>query len=333
MPERIPVYFQESHKEDVKLKSEADVKLSKLDLGELARWVNSYNAQFNWGSILGRNIVRGIHEAEAEAKRATLEESESEEQQQRISLEEITQRTREMLQQSGLSLESVHGVGTIFSSETPESVRSSELRINLSDGKRFLKYLENLNGRKLTESQKNGLETVVSTLTTQLKGEYELDNPEDTRLLELFGVASKLIVEYERLEQEGAGGMAQAVATLKRLVEFSKKGYLREHLLAEKAGLLEEIGGENFGPSKWHTDSSWETYKKYWEGALETVKILKKNPKASELLSQVQRNLEGSIRYAKNDIRTKLAEGNREYFAWWNNEAFKFLDDIRKAIG
>src|SRR3989338_1360362 len=167
-----------------------------------------------------------------------------------VSLGEIQKRNNAVLSKTGLSLESVQAAGVVMSEEGTEY--PSELRINLSDGRQFVKYLESLKGGILSPSQKTGLERVVLSLVSQLRGQYDLDNAEDERLLELFGNASKIISEYERLDAEGVRGLHTSISELQELVAVSKKGYLREYLLAEENQFLIDIGEHKFGPSEWH---------------------------------------------------------------------------------
>jgi len=312
MPERIPVDFKESSAEVVKIKNEADVQLSQLDLGELSAWLEKYNRQFNWGSMTARynaGEMRGAEETEGEEETVPVL-PEHLEKEKHISFAEITQRNKKLLAASGLTLEPVKGPFTLKSAEGDAA--SSELRINLGDGKKFARYLGTLHGAQLSDTQRTGLQAVARSLTEQMRKEYDLDNPDDERLLELFGSTSQIIVEYARLEKEGGVGLADSVSELKRLFEISKRGYLREQLLAENGDLLAEVGGHNFGPSKWHTDSSVEDYIQRWDRALDIARTIGKNPKARELLKQVVDNLIASVEYIERDIEARrTAEGKK----------------------
>ncbi len=298
--------------------------LSNVDLGELARWLDIYNRHFSLGSIAGRHLTKD--ESEEDGK------SQGSDGEQQISFAEIERRTRELLAKSGLSLERIRSGGFVASSDKEGADFPSVLRVNIGNGAKFLSYLGSLTGDKLSEEQRQGLIRVAEDLALQLAEQYDLENGEDDRALELFGNASKIISEYKRLDGEGATGCVDVVSKLKRYLEVSKKGYLREQLLVEKEGLLAEVGGRNFGPSRWHTDSAEEVYWKHWEVAKDAVSALKKNPKASELLGRVVDNLKASIDYAKRDITKKLSDGNKEYFAWWNNEAMNSLGKIREEL-
>ena len=296
----IPVAFDTGKKEGIRLKSEADARLARLDLGELSAWLEKYNSQFGWGGLLARVVIGTAHETDG--KEQTLETSE---QDQQLSFSEIQRRTRSLLEDSGLSLEPIRSGGVLMSSNLEGDDYPSQLRINLVDGKRFVHYLEVLHGSRISEHQRTGLSQVAENLTKQLKTEYELENPNDERLLELFGHASHIFDEYTRLEQEGAKGLGESTKELHRLFDIAKRGYLREELSAEKEDLLAEVGGQNFGPSKWHTDSSGDDYVKRWNRALDSARNMRSNPKALELFKKVQENLIASAEYVKEDITTK----------------------------
>src|SRR3989338_51783 len=89
------------------------------------------------------------------------------------SLGEIQKRNDAILSKTGLSLESVRAVGVVMSEEGTEY--PAELRINLSDGRQFVKYLESLKGGTLSPSQKAGLEREDLRLVSQLKGQDDLE--------------------------------------------------------------------------------------------------------------------------------------------------------------
>lgn len=298
------------------------IALSKTDLNELVSWLDTYNRQFSLGALGAKAIMAGWREEDGEGADSAVE--------QRVSSAEIELRTRVLLEKSGLILEPIHSGGFILSSDK-ETGFPSKLRINLGDGKQFLRYLASLEGNKLSENQRGSLVRVAEDLTAQLTTQYDLENAEDGRLLELFGNANKIISEYERMDSEGAEDLSVAVSELRQCLDLSKKGYLREDLLVRKEGLLAEVGGRNFGPSQWHIDSDKDSYWKRWEDAIETVRVIEKNPKAYELLAQVKENLRASIDYAKRDIATKVETG-KAGFDWWNNEAFQFLDNIREQL-
>ncbi|MDO8483083.1 MAG: hypothetical protein Q7S86_04685 [bacterium] len=305
--------------------SAEEVTLSKLNLGELSLWLNTYNRQFSLGALAGRATIGRDDQAESTVLDSSARE-------QRLSFSEIERRTKDLLTQSGLALEAVKGGGVVLSSNLNAPDYPMELRVNLSDGKRFARYLEVLRGNTLEDGQRTGLIDVAGSITTQLKTHYQLENSEDDRLLELFGNASHIIGEYERLETEGSLGLSDSIKELKRLVDVARKGYLREELLVEQEGLLAEVGGRNFGPSRWHVDTSEALYKDYWSRALATVHSLEKNPKASSLLTRVKENLKASMDYAKRDITERLKDESKSSFEWWNNQAFQFLDTVREEI-
>lgn len=308
----IPVSFYEGERKEIKI---ADAELRRTDLGEVAGWLDIYNKQFHLGTLAAKTMMRGWKDDSS-----TLEGTETEKE---VSFDEIRKRNQIVLSRTGLSLEAVRAIGVIMSEEGTEF--PSELRINLSDGKQFVKYLESLKGDSLSQSQTIGLERTASNLIAQLRGQYDLANHEDERLLELFGNASRIIAEYERLNTEGGTGLGTCISELKNLVATAKQGYLREHLLAEDEQLLAEIGGRNFGPSKWHTDSSEEGYIKRWSKALETLSEIARNLKAKGLHEQARGNLLASLEYAEKDMVGRKSR-------LLNNKVSKFIEATKKRL-
>lgn len=309
----IPVSFDSGERKEIKI---INAELQKTDLGEVAGWLDIYNKQFHLGTLAAKTVMRGWKD---ESVTADLETEAA----KRVSFDEIQKRNQAVLSRVGLSLEPVRAIGVVMSDEGTEY--PSELRINLSDGKQFMSYLNSLKGDSLSPSQKIGLKRTAGSLLAQLKVEYDLANPEDERLLELFGSASKIIAEYERLDMEGGKGLGDCITELKNLVAIAKQGYLREHLLAQKGRLLAEIGGRNFGPSKWHTDSTEEGYIKMWNKALETLSEIAKNPKAKGLYEQACGNLLASLEYAEKDMIDRKS-------SLLNNKISSFLKAVKKKL-
>lgn len=288
----IPVEFDEGERREIKI---TDAELRRTDLGGVAGWLAIYNRQFHLGTLAAKTMMRGMKD-ESSASVETETEKEKE-----LSFDEIQRRNQVVLSRTGLSLEPVRAIGVIMSQEGTEF--PSELRINLSDGTQFVKYLESLKGGSLSPSQTLGLERTADSLTAQLKGQYDLSNSDDERLLELFGHASKIISEYERLDKEGGKGLGNCIAELRDLVAISKQGYLREHLRVVHERLLAEIGGKNFGPSQWHTDITEEGYINRWNKALTTLSEIAQNPKAEGFAERVRGHLLASLLYAEKDMK------------------------------
>lgn len=292
--QEIPVEFDEGERREIKI---TDAELRKTDLGEVAGWLNIYNRQFHFGTLAAKTVMRGWKDE------SSISDGGETEKEKELSFDEIQRRNQVVLSRTGLSLEPVRAIGVIMSQEGTEF--PSELRINLSDGRQFVRYLESLKGDSLSQSQTFGLERTADSLTAQLKGQYDLANADDERLLELFGHASRIISEYERLDKERGKGLGHCIAELRELVSISKQGYLREHLRVVQEQLLVEIGGKHFGPSRWHTDITEEGYIKRWNKALTTLSEIAQNPKAKEFAERVRGHLLASLEYAEKDMKKR----------------------------
>lgn len=269
--------------------------LSTVDLGRLKEDLARFNTQFSsmrrMAEMLGRHISgeNAVMDAQTQAK------------EQRFSLEELVSKNGEVLARTGLSLEPVNGSTTLYTKEG-EILPSSEMGLNLADRDRFLAYLEALQPETLTDSQALGLETVAETLTKQLTTQYNLDNPADDRMIELLSGLGKIVDQYDRLDPKKNRGLQAAIEQLRIYAEIGKAKYLREYLLVEKSGILAEVGGPNFGPSNWHTDSEPASYRIRWQQALEVLRIVQSNPNAATLAKQLQSNLVASLEYARKDL-------------------------------
>ena len=273
----------------------SEKSLNEIDLSELVDSLDEYNKQFNWGTMATREMIfdeeneGGLAKEDVDAEKTN-------------SLAELEQKHREELEKTGLSLEPVKGIATIFTPEG-DDIETSEMRINLVDGKRFVDYISVLDEDSLTEQQIRGLITVADSLTKQLVYQYNLTDPNDERVTELFGSLSQIIDEYHRLDKRSKSGLLASVEQLEKYLEVARKKYLKEYLLAEKAGFLEGAEGKYFGPSNWHTDSNPESYRRYWDEAIKKVIEIGKNKNARNFQNEVIGNLKRTLVRVKKDLK------------------------------
>lgn len=268
--------------------NESEEDLQEIDLGELDNSIQEYNRQYNWGTMLAEEVTG--------------------ESSKKISVGELGKMHERALEKTGLSLEPV-STGTLISRD--EERPSSEMRMNVSDGGKFITYLKALDEKQLSESQIKGLQTVAQSLTTQLTQQYELDNPNDKRMIELLGHLDQITQQYKRLDEQGKTNLSKPVGNLVTHLDASRKGYLREHVLAEKEQLLSTNQDHTFGPYDWWSDSSSKSFKdNYWKTALEAAKKISDNPKANDLYRQVLSNFKGALRFSKEEIKKRLAQND-----------------------
>ncbi len=273
--------------------------LSDIDVSPLISEMNEYNKQFSMGRTMGR-IMEG-------AARGEDIDANDHAHQKEVSLIAAKQKFDPILYRVGLDMESVEKERMFTSKAT---FAAAEVRINISDREKFLLYLQELDPKKITEGQARSLAAVFESLTKQLKKEYQVDNPEDNRMIELLAGLDKILGEVERIDPQGQLGIFEASKSLRTYHEALEEGHLKEYVLAERAGLLIEVGENRFGPSRWHIDSSPEYYQKRWEQALSVVQTVKKNPRAGEFFAKLKDLLERSAKYALDDLAKKLQEND-----------------------
>lgn len=270
--------------------NEGENDLKEIDLGELDSSIEEYNRQFNWGTLLGEEIADTIDEGEEKPPR------------QKLSAEQLGKMHELALEKTGLSLEPVRGIATMYTGD--KEVPSSEMRMNVADGNKFVGYLTALDEQSLTESQVRGLKMVAESFSLQLTQQYELGNPDDERTMKLFGNLDQIIQQYKRLDEQGKTGLAGSVEELGTYLDVARKGYLREYVLAKNEKLLAKPDDKVFGPSDWWGDSSPQSFKEmYWEKALAAAKKIGENPKAQDFYGEVVENLKASLRHTKAQLK------------------------------
>ena len=179
--------------------------------------------------------------------------------------------------------------------EANASSKLTEMRLNVSDSKKFIAYLTFLKENNITTEEKESLVSVASILEKQFIGQYDVSDPNDDRFLVLIGGLGKIVTLYEEL------GLADSIQKLKELLEAARSKSLKELLLVEKKGYLRphDVG---FGPAKWHTDATPEFYEKSWDEAIRVYKETLENPRAMELSEKLRTHLIEAIEIARKDI-------------------------------
>lgn len=269
-------------------------RLQDVDLGPLAGWIEQYRTEFG---AFARQIRAGLLKTEEERERgavdAGVEPGEAETMRARAAQEDIIRRNATTAEQTGLALE--------FPSGDEEQEWALELRLNIGDGEKFRAYLASL--QNPTESQVVGLIKVADVLTLQLTGGYDLENPDDERLINLVVSLKGIVTEYARLA-EVAPALKESAVKLEETYASVKGGYLKELIAVQEAMLLEPLG-KGFGPSQWHTDSTEDGYITMWNDALEILSRIKRNPKATALHDTVRAHLLASLEYAWEDMKAR----------------------------
>lgn len=281
-------------------------ELRSLDLGAVAEEIKKYNDQYGLGSTLARGLLDGMKmEDDGEAEPEPEFDQERESESRGAFQKRVNDKYGILLEKAGIILEPVRGWATVYSSAG--NVDTSVLRINLADSNRFVEYLSALTTETITPSQIAGLQTVIENLNDQLLEQYEA-NQADERLGELMKNTDRMVEQFRRLRPGDDNALVRNSRELTTAHEAFRGNYLKSYLAAKRQNLLAEVGGPNFGPSKWHTDSTEKHYEERWRNALNVVTELKRDPQAKDFYIDLVSNLVASARYAKEDLMSQKEE-------------------------
>jgi hypothetical protein len=297
--------------------SQENIDLKSLDVSQVIKLIKEYNQQHNWGTVTGEHLNAAMDKEYLPGAS--------------LSIEDIEDKVNFILNSIGLGLESVDGGMTLLT-DHKERIPTSEMRINLVDGKKFITYLNTLDSQSVTSSQIDGLKDVVHILEQQLINEYELDDPDDDRMIVLFGSLEEMINAFIRLDSTYNHGLSDSIKNLSDYLDMARGKYLKEYFLAKKEKLLEGVDSHNFGPAQWHRDSSAEdSFQTSWEYAFFQLEKIKENPKAEKLYRDIIHNLKTCITHAKGDIAAHPRDYNQT--SKRASEFNKILDEAYKKLG
>lgn len=287
---------------------------SGVNLDELFSDIEKYNRQENIGPKMAEIIFQSYKNPPVPKEK--------------ISFIDIELKHQGVLEKTGIALEEIKKA-QLYGSEDFEG-RIGEIFINIGESERFIEFLESLDENNLKPNQENWLKVIAANLLVQLKYRYELDNPRDERLLNLFSALPKMIEQYRRLDN-GQNHLARETDELEKLLEIARKGYLREYInvIESPGSLLAEVGGKNFGPSQWQIDTTPEKYNQFWENAFVILRQTRKNEKATDFYRQLVDHLTASLEYA-----LKFLDENPSYYPPDHqnkilNLALKFRNEIK----
>jgi hypothetical protein len=199
------------------------------------------------------------------------------------------------------------------------------LQFTLPDAKKFTNYIASLSQPNLTEKQSGNLANIVVSLVVE-GSLFERDALEASgkQASDVVGDL-RAIVDQSHLffDQEEIDLLMEKLDEYQRIAPLD---YLPEYIGAINEGLLDDP--DHGGPGSWHTLVAYnldlfkdqkendqdqlenlftmEDYRKYWEAALDIVKILNNNPRANEFKAVLVSHLQESLRYAKEDLLMTL---------------------------
>ena len=346
----------EGEKDLEKLSPELQEKsLDQIDLSDFFAELEEYHAEFNLGALMGSRSINLIEKGRIEK----LEEERNN------ALDRIKEKYRKDLSRIGLNLEFIDdknsyqdakNTGDLEYAEYDDETKyeiwrltNKKVIIHLVGTKRFLNYLDSfeknqslsnkeqpdekqLEKSQISEGQLKGLAVLLRFLINQIAIQHDPSNPNNKENISgLLIDLNQIVKKCEKLKiDKDKAEFSESTETLSEYSKFS--GCLKEYLLAKNNHLLDEVGGNNFGPSQWHIDCSKKNYLKKWKKTLETIDQIKENPKARALLEKVIKNLKESLKYAKKDLERDLLPIDTRTINPANKIEEEIEEDKRDAI-
>ncbi|MEI8328295.1 MAG: hypothetical protein WCG02_04135 [Candidatus Taylorbacteria bacterium] len=262
--------------------NEKDIKLSTLDTSEIISHLDSYNKQFSLGASMARQLLHGLDREQRKGDKTfdsdtDISATEDQFAEQLVTFDQMKADMQELMSMTGLEYQPMQTNWFIAGSEGNHP--GSEMRLNLKDGSQFVKYLQVINPESISQSQKDGLNQIVEVLCKQFVS-YDLNDPNDERLLEFMGSISTILAEYRRIF--GDDKLSEDIKRLEKYLSYARNGCLRELRAAEELSLDEPFTGQGF-VLRWHTDATPEYLQKGWDSVIDTLHMISKNDKAVEI--------------------------------------------------
>lgn len=293
--------------------------LKVVDFNALFSDIARFNRQFSMGSLMF-GLISSHFEGDSEDTSSPL--SKYDEQSQKLTAAGIHLIHSQSLEKVGMALESVSGKTATLIGQG-EMVRVGELRVNISDRNRFLGFLQAIDPT-MTHNSPLGenLQGLSVILSQQIFDNYNLNAPSD-EALQLLGSLEKIVGQYRRLEIPGT-------ERLETYRAHARKGDLREYILVEHEGLLNEPG-RFFGPADWQKDAAPDYLRRRWGNALKVLEMARDNPKAKELYDQLYAHLTKCLNLAIANLEELDPE--KGYTEQYKAGLRPALQEVKQAFG
>ena len=245
---------------------EQEININSEDINQKLKNNKKYNDQFSPGAMITRSIF-SIFEPRTklggDKTQETPEEHLDEEtKDQQVVAFFVISKHKKLLEKLGLSLKPVAEGATIFVVGDDREAKQVQMMIDVVNKDHFLAFLNELTPEQVESAGlKQNLEKIISTLSQQIVGHYDLVAPEQ-EAMELFAGMEKIIAEYKR-----------------------------------QKGLLSPPG-ESFGPADWQKDSTPAKLEQSWNEAISVLKNTKENPQAINLYEELSEHLKMCVEMA-----------------------------------
>lgn len=272
------------------LNNNENIPISDEAIDSFLYELDEYDRQHHPGTAMG-SMLAGLFMSQMEDGEESLEKLQ-EKVENNLTVHDLVDRHADNLSKVGLRLESPNKEGDFDKKET---YVQGEMLINIYDKNKLISFLKNID-QKPSESQKKLLAVTARKLKQQFEYEYNLENAEDERLLNLLSGMGEIIEQYKRL------GLQDVVTELLDYKEQLGSGFLREYVVAKKAGLFKPLG-EGFNYSTFHKDSRPDMYEgSYWGKFFDAIEEIKKNKDANPLYVKAIEYAQKSLDYAEKDL-------------------------------
>ncbi len=200
-----------------------------------------------------------------------------------------------VLEAVGLGLSSLRVASSVRSGAGRQTV--GVVRLQVVDGGRLCRFLLSAKPEEADDVFKQSMLAVTYDMVSEASDAIATGKSEQTAL-ETLAYGQGIVAGLEQI------GLADSIATvqLHELCDHAQQGDVREFVIAKKAGLLDEPGAPESGPSTWQRDRHHQAVLYIrWQGIVTILRNAQANPKAQSLAAQLLATAQAHLEYAKAD--------------------------------
>lgn len=201
-------------------------------------------------------------------------------------------------------------VGIAFEKIDNNDERGEELDSYISDGKKFLAYLQSIQENTITATQKESLQEFLEQLRTQI---FNASHENDQRLdhfLNALPYINEIVENAKRLQLtiKDPVGLEYDISDISEAIRPIKNHYLKEFATSKRSWLYQK----RMGPMWWHNNKKAPEYKEILQSVLDDIKTIRENPNASELYNTMKNDFTDTLNKLHKVIEDRPSEWEKE---------------------
>jgi hypothetical protein len=200
--------------------------------------------------------------------------------------------------------ENLDSIGLIYEKRQEDEYSSPKIVLTLQKGERFIKYLDTLKQKEISNEEREVLDRFLLETVNNLSSGYSLESDTDVNaILELRTYIKDITEKIQNLVKDENEEETALFKSAYNFVEPLKSGWFKEYGQL----LNENVFNKYWGPDKWHQDATPKLYREKWQKIVDIlIKLLEEKPNLVKETDKVLNHLVVSLKTGMEDIEKSI---------------------------